>query len=261
MRRLAWILCGLFALPAFAGVCPDQLSWECFDATFILLSRDPQGEFKGLCSAAALDPRTLITAGHCLENQVDGKGYWEVYADSFTPASVALQRIPSQNGVIHPLYQATPSHFRFDVAILKLDQPLPETLHFVPLATDPLSLRNGDTLHRIGFGLRPEGNLRNWFRVFYRFLEGPYGETVRTSDASGVLGDSGGPVYLHTPGEGLSLVAVHSSWKFSRDYDEYMSWSPHLAQLRNWIVPTMNGLEAEELIPDPIEPPSPVPAP
>lgn len=236
MQAHLTVLGFFLSIQAFAGVCPQDLGWECFDATVILVSRDAEGAFKGLCSATAIDPTTLVTAAHCLEHQIGTDGYWDLYFDAFKALDVAEQTIPSTNGVIHPGYAQRQEEFAFDIGVVRLPQPLAADLPYVMIPRGPVTLQHNDTLHRIGFGLRPAGNVRNWIREFFRDFVTP-GETgtLLAADASGVAGDSGGAVYIHTPGRGLNLVALHSSWDFSQDRQEFVSWSPNLVELRDWI--------------------------
>jgi V8-like Glu-specific endopeptidase len=236
--RIFWLAVMWVLAPSAsqAGVCPQELGWECFDATVILVSRDNQGAFKGLCSATAVDPTTLVTAAHCLEHQLNGEGYWDLHFNSFSHVDTAEQRIPSASGAIHPAYLQRQEEYSFDIGVVRLDTPLAADLPYVAIPQAIPQLAHNDTLHRIGFGLRPAGNVRNWVREFFRdfVTPGPNG-TLLAADASGVAGDSGGAVYIHTPGRGLSLVALHSSWDFYPELNEYVSWSPNLVELRDWL--------------------------
>lgn len=102
------------------------------------------------CSAAAVAPRWLVTAAHC----VGQEGWVSVKAtlgarDSTEPS--ALRRTASV-ALCHERFD--PRNLAFDVALLRLDEPLPPTFPLLRLATraETARLAPGDPALSAGWG-------------------------------------------------------------------------------------------------------------
>ncbi|RYZ71699.1 MAG: S1 family peptidase, partial [Proteobacteria bacterium] len=198
---LGWVLSLSFAGAVSAGT---------YDASLIIeLNRD--GAIF-TCSGVLVSPNVALTAGHCAED-----------TDSIR-VSTALDYLPNSGhwiavarSLVHREYSPDASLYGSDVALLKLRESFPSTLHYPQLArsTDDSALTSGTHLIRIGYGGRNDQNRRTiietlfktWSHVGYDPIAG------QNEDPHAVNGDSGGPVYFQpTSSAPLLLVGIHSTW-------------------------------------------------
>lgn len=221
---LTTLLCALsFAVPAMAQDCKLQLSWECFNTSVAIVGRAADGRVVNFCSGVAIDTKTVMTAGHCIESLSHSLFRADVEIQIYRRAVVDFKAAPdaiADRDSLHldRLYNRERSYFHRDRGLIKLTTELQahgrEVLHFpkVRRGLGP-NIEQAEHLHRVGFGRRlssdgiPE-NRRTWITAQVHSV---YPETLVTQDKFAMPGDSGGPVLLHVPGEGLFLIGLHST--------------------------------------------------
>lgn len=170
------------------------ISFAPYNSSFFL-EVTKEGGATFACSSVAINPKTLITAAHCLE------GAQEIKVSEGSLGGLKRQAI-SWN--IHPDYDKGESNYYADLGVITLNLPLPYTVNF-PVLSKPLM---GYNLIRIGFGARKGKNNRTYISGIQCLEEKE--RTLILKDKLGVPGDSGGPVYQFQNGR-LTLVAIHST--------------------------------------------------
>lgn len=199
--------------------CTTKLNWSCFESTVAIVGRATGGEVLSFCSGVAIDPITVVTAGHCVESLADSNiAEIQIYSDSVVrydrpPAAIA------DRFALHldRLYDRETSFFHRDRGMLKLASPLAR-MEFPKINREAArTLARGAILQRIGFGQRQSQtgpttgrmeNRRTWVQPTIHTV---LSETLVTEDQYAYPGDSGGPLFLFLPGEGLFFVGVHST--------------------------------------------------
>jgi V8-like Glu-specific endopeptidase len=199
--------------------CTSSLNWSCFESTVAIVGRSNTNQVLSFCSGVAIDPVTIVTAGHCIESlAAPSIVEIQIYTDSVvrydrSPAAVADRRALH----LDRLYDRQSSYFHRDRGMLKLTAALAHLTFPKVNRAAALTIAQGATLQRIGFGQRetqagPSAgrleNRRTWVQAKVHTV---LSETFITEDKFAYPGDSGGPLFLFLPGEGLFFVGVHST--------------------------------------------------
>lgn len=199
--------------------CTTSLNWPCFEATVAIVGRSDSDQVLSFCSGVAIDPVTVVTAGHCIESLSNSNiSKIQIYADSV----VRYDRVPASMAdrfALHldRLYDRQTSFFHRDRGMLKLTTPLTKIMFPKVNREAARTITKGATLQRIGFGQRQTltgptagrmENRRTWVQSTVHTV---LSETLVTEDQHAYPGDSGGPLFLFLPGEGLFFVGVHST--------------------------------------------------
>jgi hypothetical protein len=242
-RRLliAVVLCTILQRPA-AGLVGGAPVAQGDVAQHVVMVRSAHGEY---CTGTVLAPEIVLTAAHCVwgKTELTVSGRADAGAESRKVIAV----------VAHPLYDArsyAKSQAAIDLALLKLESPLPETRPVVLRARIPLP---GERFGIAGFGLKAAsgssagpGTLQT---ATLTAVGEPSSLQLRLVDpASGggpvaglgsCYGDSGGPVFEWS-GDRFVLIGV-LSWSngpnMSTGCGGFTGVTP-LARHRRWMVKT-----------------------
>lgn len=220
------LLCALLIAP-FAHAqasptneCQTQLSWECFNTSVAIVGRANDGSVVNFCSGVAIDSQTVLTAGHCIESLSRTGAEVQIYRRSVVDFSSKPDAVADAYSLhLDRLYNRERSYFHRDRGMIKLKTELrsqdQESLNFpkVRRGLGP-QIETADRLHRVGFGRRVSAsgvseNRRTWVTAQVHSV---YPETLVTEDRFAMPGDSGGPVFLYLPGDGLYLIGLHSTF-------------------------------------------------
>ena len=155
------------------------------------------------CSAAVLDDDLLVTAAHCV---VDGAEIFAYFGTDMRHATKASQYTQVTNAVVHPDYrshgeQTTPN----DIAVLKLEEPVPASHHKIALLSPSQELKENSAVRLAGFGITERGNDSDVLRYVDTTYAGTDDEgrlVIEDAQKRGACsGDSGGPLFVQADGQ------------------------------------------------------------
>lgn len=233
------------ARPASAvahGEDVDDGAWA-FSALLTMtgLPAEGGGRRDSWCSGALIDPRWVITAGHCFRT-ADGRRVSRTVAEH-TAVIVGRADLASRDGVeagVAAVHQAEDA----DVALVELDAPV----HGItPLRVGGTPPAPGEQVRLTGYGLTSSDESATVERLQTgRFVVGPYDDSlVETSgttpreETSPCPHDSGGPYFREPEGGEPELVAVVSTGPGCPHPGP--DFSARTDNLTGWIADTMAG--------------------
>jgi secreted trypsin-like serine protease len=209
MPRVLSALIGLMlCAPAWAitGNAPSALP----DGRHAVMIVGSHGTF---CTGAAIARDLVLTAGHCID--ADSNYKIVEFDAAHQPKLLDVSKVAR-----HPQFnlQTLLAHrATADVALLKMAQPLPDTIVPATLGTGTAPPKIGDTLAVFGYGLavRGDGKTGGTLRVARLIVTGHPGNLqIRLVDPatggtragmSACTGDSGAPVF-----DGVAIIGVVS---------------------------------------------------
>ena len=227
----------LFAAPASAitGDAPPATGWAARPIVMIVDARED------LCTGTALARDLVLTAAHCVTRPV---AYTvKAYQNGQAIPVRAVARHPGFNAAAYAASRATA-----DVALLKLDAPLPDIVVPAALAA-ARRVAVGETLTVAGFGVTLAGTARGLGipREARLTVTGKPGSLQirlydnatqnRRAGRGGCTGDSGAPAY---DGDGPLVIGV-VSWSTAPNDQEGcggLTGVTPLLNYRAWIVDT-----------------------
>ncbi len=204
------------------------------------------GPRNSFCTAIAIAPTLILTAGHCLQS---GDTYKVQYKDTNRSRKfcdvVGWERPPQ-------FVMRTTEPPIADLAILKLADPLPADIAVAVLGLEELTVWPGDRFTVIGGGIALKGLHETGFnRAAHLVATGPYTKwQIRLIDPSGkqttlgaCFGDSGSPVF-QTQADGTKVIGI-VSWAAgphkTKGCGGVTGVTP-LSPYRSWIEETINKL-------------------
>ncbi len=209
------------------------------------------GSYGTACTATAIARDLLLTAAHCVQPGADYKLVGSAPGqEPVLKNIVRIERDPQFD-----LKRLFGHLATADVALIKLEQPLPARIPPVPIGPDGETVAVGDTLVVAGYGVtvRGDGRTGGTVRAAALAVTGHPGSLQirlydpRTRDESAGLGacagDSGAPAFRDSGGT-LSIIGV-VSWstgpKLSAGCGGLTGITP-LMRYRAWIVDTARML-------------------
>ena len=197
----------------------SHLNWNRFNSSFIIEVKRGSEVFTS--TAVALSPYIAITAAHCVDCADE---VIILLGDDYSkPESVSS----ADKWIIHPGYDPRYSLYENDIAVLFLADKLPNYLSFETLIDD-VQLDHYSMIERIGFGGRDHKNIKIWTNPSFQSITFNK-KNFLFKDNLGVIGDSGGPLYLEDQGQ-LKLIGIHSTLE-----GDQTTYGVNLCEYKNWI--------------------------
>ncbi|MFT6631183.1 MAG: secreted trypsin-like serine protease [Bacteriovoracaceae bacterium] len=196
-----------------------QMNWTRFNSTFVIEVK--RGESIFTSTAVAIGKRMLLTAAHCVD--CADEVVLVIGEDYKSPELV--QGV--SHWTIHPGYKPSKSLFENDLAVVYLDEDLPNFTGIETISDDIL-LDDSSILERIGFGGRNNLNVRTWTNPLYQSMTFNKKNFI-LQDTLSVIGDSGGPIYKEESGV-LKLIGIHSTLEGSDK-----TYIVNLSMYKDWI--------------------------
>lgn len=197
----------------------EQIDWNEFSSTVVLEVKRHGKIYTS--TAVVIGKRALLTAAHsvdCMDQAAIciGASYRK-----------NIKKIKVKRCIIHPNYNPRKSLYENDLAIVVLTEDLPTKTKHESVPTKN-TLKKGDVLERIGFGLRNNRNKRTWTNPIFKSRSFNRKNLILEDELS-VIGDSGGPVFKHTDDK-VELVGIHSTLE-----GKSKTFVVNLAYYQNWI--------------------------
>jgi secreted trypsin-like serine protease len=167
-------------------------------------------------TCVAIDNTTLLTAAHSAKDIDAGFVHFNFLYDQKNNHRLKVKEI-----FIHPDYNEKDSLYLNDIAIIKLETPLPESI-----ATYNIKKFNYQGIERVGFGGRDGKNIRTWTHAKCLQVTDKF---ILCEDWCSTIGDSGGPLFEYENGS-YHLVGIHSTLE-----GDQFTYAVNLESYREWI--------------------------
>jgi secreted trypsin-like serine protease len=206
------LIAGLISRPALALVGPAREAPELAPSVVMVVDRRDMS----YCSASVIDPQILLTAAHCVVDPATTSVH-------FLDADGQRDFRGTAEIEVHPGYRqdAARRHLlSIDLALVRLAEPLPSSVHPVALA-DTARVEIGQKLSIAGFGIADETTPRSGGTLREGVLEVSWSEPpflirLRDPDDRGLgacTGDSGAPIFRL----GRPIVVAVATWAKGED--------------------------------------------
>jgi hypothetical protein len=175
-------------------------------AVALLLSR--RGRTLISCTASMITRRVVMTAAHCIDGPADSREIW--LADSFDSSTGQFTGLLDDERRVaiaqrsHPSWTADSFTAGFDIALLLLDKPIPESVAPLPWSRTRLTRGNaGDEVRMVGFGVtayESESTLHAKLTATNTLANLGVVFDVQGQTSIACQGDSGGPAFMRLAG-------------------------------------------------------------
>jgi secreted trypsin-like serine protease len=225
---LLTLLTSAFPALAVGGAAADLAAGRLESRTVMVL-----GNRGNVCTGTVLSPTVVITAGHCVTG---ASKYAVAYRDGGSPTLQTVRAVS-----VHPEFRRGAS-VSVDMALVRLDMPLPPRFTGVALDSAEAEHAVGQRKTIAGFGLSREGdeNSAGTLRAAsVSVLPRLYPRFLRLGAGDGSLlvckGDSGGPVLTDGFGGPVLVGVVYAAERTGGRFCGATAQAIRIAPQRAWI--------------------------
>ncbi len=185
----------------------------------LISSSTASGEDSEFCTAAAISPRVLLTAAHCINGPASGARvffYSSISCESGFDSRFNMAKVKDVR--VHPEYQPTDgvNGSKNDLALIFLNNPIPLSYNIYKIASSD-DVTNENSLYFWGYGIVGEkkggsGILRKtqFDGSNYKILTAEKRIEIDQAAGHGIcMGDSGGPAIVRIDNS-LQILGVNS---------------------------------------------------
>ena len=116
------------------------------------LVRNNDSNTSQFCGCSAIDRYWVLTAAHCLEDGTEPDDFKVLFGPGLLGNDPSVELFKADAIVMHPNYSSI-YDLDYDLALVKLKTPLPESIPILPLINDPGLEQTGKPARIMGWGL------------------------------------------------------------------------------------------------------------
>lgn len=103
------------------------------------------------CGCTAIDRYWILTAAHCMDDGTEPDDFKVLFGPGLLGNDPSIELFKADAIVLHPNYSSI-YDLEYDIALVKLKTPLPESFSILPLISDPVLEQTGNTARIVGWG-------------------------------------------------------------------------------------------------------------
>ncbi len=137
--------------PELYVVGGEDAAWGEYPWMGALVLNNDSNTFQ-FCGCTAIDRYWILTAAHCMDDGREPDDFKVLFGPGLLGNDPSIESFKADAIVLHPNYSSLYG-LEYDIALVKLKMPLPESFPILPLISDPSLEQTGNTARIVGWGL------------------------------------------------------------------------------------------------------------